>query len=135
MVRVVRAPLGSPQPRAAKLLPTNGETVRGDGRGGRMQPEQGNPSSVLDSSMGWAQAACREGWRRYPSARSASARLILADLEPRIVPPAHASADAGEMIGGFDMLVRQLSVGAHLFASLAATPTALADLLTLVARA
>jgi glutamate-ammonia-ligase adenylyltransferase len=80
-------------------------------------------------------SACWDGWTRYPSARSASARTILADLKPRILAAAQASGDAGEMIGGFDSLVRQLSVGTHLFASLAAEPAALACLLALVTRA
>jgi glutamate-ammonia-ligase adenylyltransferase len=54
---------------------------------------------------------------------------------PHVVAAAQASVDAGETIGSFDRLVRQLSVGTHLFASLASDPSALQALLQLVTRA
>jgi glutamate-ammonia-ligase adenylyltransferase len=81
--------------------------------------------------------ACLEGWSRgsYSSTRSARTRTILAALEPRLLAAARASADAGETISSFDSLLRQLGVGTHLFASLAADPAALDVLLQLVTRA
>jgi len=70
-----------------------------------------------------------------PAPRSASARSRLAGLKPRVGAIAQASGDADEIIAGFDSLVRQVSVGAHLFASLNADPSALDVLLQLVTRA
>jgi [glutamine synthetase] adenylyltransferase / [glutamine synthetase]-adenylyl-L-tyrosine phosphorylase len=82
-------------------------------------------------------AAYWNAWGRgsFTSTRSASARSILADLTPHLAAAAQASDDAGELIVSFDRLVRQLSVGAHLFATLAADPSALHTLLQLVTRA
>ena len=86
---------------------------------------------------GAAKSTCLDAWRRgtYTSTRSASARSLLAELEPHILAAARMSGDADEIIGGFDSLLRQLSVGAHLFRSLAVDPSALQTLLQLVARA
>src|SRR5712672_445548 len=127
-----RVRLGRRQPQAPSV-------PRHSAFGGRiMQPEALQVSAAHALEIGVALASappCWDGWARYPSARSASARTILADLKPRILAAAQASGDAGEMIGGFDSLVRQLSVGTHLFASLAAEPVALACLLALVTRA
>lgn len=83
------------------------------------------------------EAACWSDWGRgaYTSTRSASARLNLEALRPHMLAAAQASGNGGEILGGFDTLVRQLSVGAHLFASLVANPDALQTLLQLVTRA
>jgi [glutamine synthetase] adenylyltransferase / [glutamine synthetase]-adenylyl-L-tyrosine phosphorylase len=88
----------------------------------------------FESHVGAARA---DDWARgtYTSTRSSSARSILARLKPHILAAAHAGADAGELIDGFDSLVRRLSVGAHLFSSLAADPSALQTLLRLLTRA
>src|SRR5258705_4876907 len=76
-------------------------------------------------------------WNRgaYTSTRSSSARSNLAELKPHMIAAAQTSDDGGEILSSFDSLVRQLSVGAHLFASLAADPSALRILLQLVTRA
>jgi glutamate-ammonia-ligase adenylyltransferase len=81
--------------------------------------------------------ACLDDWNRgaYHSTRSASARAILTELKPHLLAAARQSDHAQEIIGGFDRLVRQLLVGTHLFASLAADPSALQTLLQLVTRA
>jgi len=50
-------------------------------------------------------------------------------------PPHRLATMRAKLIGSFDRLVRQLSVGAHLFATLAADPSALHTLLQLVTRA
>src|SRR5262245_8733789 len=87
--------------------------------------------------MQGGEAACWSDWNRgeYTSTRSASARLNLEALRPHMLAAAQASGNSSEMLGGFDTLVRQLSVGAHLFASLVANPAALQTLLDLVTRA
>jgi glutamate-ammonia-ligase adenylyltransferase len=92
------------------------------------------PSSCIAQS---GLAAYWNDWHRgtFTSTRSASARSILAELTPHLAAAAQVSDDAGELIVSFDRLVRQLSVGAHLFATLAADPSALHTLLQLVTRA
>jgi glutamate-ammonia-ligase adenylyltransferase len=73
-------------------------------------------------------------WERgeYPSTRSASARACLAKLKLTLSAAAQASADGDKLLSGFDNVVRQAAVGAHLFASLVANPSAMQTLLQLV---
>lgn len=73
-------------------------------------------------------------WERgeYPSTRSASARHYLSQLKLTLSAAAQASADGDSVLNGFDSVVRQAAVGAHLFASLAANPSAMQTLLQLV---
>src|SRR5882724_4781327 len=73
-------------------------------------------------------------WQRgdYPSTRSASARWYLSQLKLQLSAAAQASADGDRLLSGFDSVVRQAAVGAHLFASLASHPSAMQMLLQLV---
>jgi glutamate-ammonia-ligase adenylyltransferase len=73
-------------------------------------------------------------WSSFASARSESARLNLVALRARVSAIAQSSELGDEIITAFDKLVRELSVGTHLFASLADDVGKLTVLLELVTR-
>jgi glutamate-ammonia-ligase adenylyltransferase len=73
-------------------------------------------------------------WSSFASARSESARLNLAALRARVAAIAQSSEWGDEIITAFDKLVRELSVGTHLFASLADDVGTLTVLLELITR-
>src|SRR5215468_6523401 len=73
-------------------------------------------------------------WSNFASVRSESARLNLAALQAQVAAIAQSSEWGDEIISGFEKLVRELSVGTHLFASLADDVGKLTVLLELITR-
>jgi len=75
-----------------------------------------------------------QAWSSFTSARSETARLNLAALQAQVAAIAQNNERGDEIIAAFDKLVRELSVGTHLFASLAEDVGKLTVLLELITR-
>jgi glutamate-ammonia-ligase adenylyltransferase len=93
-----------------------------------VQSIESAPDSVAPYWREWSRGT-------YASTRSASARASLARLRAQLCVAAQAGGGEAAVLDGFDTLVRQAAVGAHLFASLAENAAATQLLLALLTRA